>query len=319
MHFNNATRRDASAARSDMELTTQYLSETGRFPLLTRDDELRLAQQIEAGDAARRALEHGDDCGGLSVFELRRTVRIGEAARKSFIESNLRLVVSIAKKYQMSGLPMLDLIQEGNFGLMRAVDKFDWRKGFKFSTYATWWIRQAIQRGIANTGRTIRVPVYVGDTIARLQRLSFHLEMKLGRPPTVSELAAEADMSEDRVARALQFPTAPVSLSDVLRADGEATFGDVIEDASVEPPFDAAAAALMPAAIEKLLAPLNDREREILKLRFGFDRGTPRTLEEVAQHFSLSRERIRQLQAHAMTLIREHIPDRSEVADLFSA
>ena len=295
--------------RDEEDLVRLYLTDIGQYPLLTKDDEVRLAQVIEAGAEARRALEETASITPSKKRELRRLARQGEAAEKTFVQSNLRLVVSIAKKYQASGLPLLDLIQEGNLGLMHAVEKFDWRKGFKFSTYATWWIRQAITRGIANTGRTIRLPVHAGDTLARLQKARARLELKMGRPATLTELAAEVEMPEDKVTEALRFAAEPLSLSEPLREDGDAELGDVVEDRSAESPFEVAATALLPDEIARLLSPLDEREREILKLRFGLDRGEPRTLEEVGEHFNLTRERIRQIEARAMSKLRHPSSD----------
>ncbi len=216
--------------RDEEDLVRLYLTDIGQYPLLTKDDEVRLAQQIEAGTEAREELEASENPTAARKRELRRSSRQGEEAERTFVQSNLRLVVSIAKKYQASGLPLLDLIQEGNLGLMHAVEKFDWRKGFKFSTYATWWIRQAITRGIANTGRTIRLPVHAGDTLARLQKARARLELKYGRPATLTELAAEVEMPEDKVTEALRFAAEPLSLSEPLREDGDAELGDVVED-----------------------------------------------------------------------------------------
>jgi RNA polymerase sigma factor (sigma-70 family) len=295
--------------RDEEDLVRLYLTDIGQYPLLTKDDEVRLAQAIEAGTQAAAELKASDDIPAARKRELRRLARKGEEAERTFVQSNLRLVVSIAKKYQASGLPLLDLIQEGNLGLMHAVEKFDWRKGFKFSTYATWWIRQAITRGIANTGRTIRLPVHAGDTLARLQKARARLELKLGRPATLSELSADVEMPEDKVTEALRFAAEPLSLSEPLREDGDAELGDVVEDRSADSPFEVAATALLPDEIARLLAPLDEREREILKLRFGLDRGEPRTLEEVGEHFNLTRERIRQIEARAMSKLRHPSSD----------
>ena len=299
--------------RAEEDLVRLYLSDIGKHPLLTKADEARLAQQIEDGNAARLELGEAEAKGAkLTVArkrELRNKIREGEDATQTFIQANLRLVVSIAKKYQASELPLLDLVQEGNLGLIHAVEKFDWRKGFKFSTYATWWIRQAITRGIANTGRTIRLPVHAGDTLARLQKARARLELKLGRPATLAELSDEVEMPEDKVTEALRFAAEPLSLSEPLREDGDAELGDVVEDRSAESPFEVAATALLPDEIARLLAPLDEREREILKLRFGLDRGEPRTLEEVGEHFNLTRERIRQIEARAMSKLRHPSSD----------
>jgi len=296
--------------RDDEDLVRLYLTDIGQYDLLTKEDEVRLAQAIEAGAAARRELTGaGRALPAARRRELRRGVRQGEDAERVFVQSNLRLVVSIAKKYQASGLPMLDLVQEGNLGLMHAVEKFDWRKGFKFSTYATWWIRQAITRGIANTGRTIRLPVHAGDTLARVQKARARLELRLGRVPTLAELAQDVDLPEDKVTDALRFAGEPLSLSEPLREDGDAELGDVVEDRTAESPFEAAAGALLSEEVARLLAPLDEREREILKLRFGLDRGEPRTLEEVGEHFELTRERIRQIEARAMSKLRHPSSD----------
>ncbi len=302
--------KDRGSERDEEDLVRIYLSEIGQYALLTKDDEVRLAQAIETGLAARQELEqHSKSISAARRRDLKRQLAAGDDAQRAFVQSNLRLVVSIAKKYQASGLPLLDLIQEGNLGLMHAVEKFDWRKGFKFSTYATWWIRQAITRGIANTGRTIRLPVHAGDTLARLQKARSRLELKHGRPATLSELSAEVEMPEDKVSEALRFAAEPLSLSEPLREDGDAELGDVVEDRSAESPFEVAATALLPEEISRLLGPLDEREREILRLRFGLDRGEPRTLEEVGEHFNLTRERIRQIEARAMSKLRHPSSD----------
>ena len=295
--------------RDEEDLVRLYLSDIGRYPLLTKDDEARLAQAMEAGKAATVEFESATTLTAARKRELKRAMRAGEDAERAFVQSNLRLVVSIAKKYQASGLPLLDLIQEGNLGLMHAVEKFDWRKGFKFSTYATWWIRQALTRGIANTGRTIRLPVHAGDNLSRLQKARIRLETELGRRPTRAELAVDLDLPEDKVAEILRFAADTLSLSTPLSEDGDAELGDMVQDQSAESPFEAAAVALLPDEIRRLLSPLDDREREILRLRFGLDRGEPRTLEEVGEHFNLTRERIRQIEARAMSKLRHPSAD----------
>ena len=293
------------------DLLRLYLTDIGHYDLLTKDDEVRLAKAIEAGKDAIEAVQAGGrDVTAVRRRELRCTARRGEEAERQFVQSNLRLVVSIAKRYQASGLPLVDLIQDGNLGLMHAVEKFDWRRGFKFSTYATWWIRQAISRGIANTGRTVRLPVNTGDTLARLQKAQSRLELKFGRPATLGELAGEVEMPEGKVIEALRFAAVPLSLSEPLGEDGVAEIGDVVEDPSAESPFEVAAAALLPAALARLLAPLDEREREILTLRFGLDRGEPWTLGAVGEHFNLTGERIRQIEARAMSKLRHPSSDR---------
>jgi RNA polymerase sigma factor (sigma-70 family) len=297
-----ATSRQATY--DDEDLIHLYLVDIARHPLLNKRDEVGLAQRIEAGTAAREQLDGNIASNGVGRPELQRRVRDGDAARQAFIEANLRLVVSIAKHYKSSGLPLLDLVQEGNLGLMHAVDKFDWRKGFKFSTYATWWIRQAIQRGISNTSRIIRLPVHAGDNLLRVRQARARLESQLQRTPTRAEIAAELEVPQHVLAELMQRGAWPVSLSEPLSEDGEGELADVVPDPLAISPFDAAAAALLPAEIAKLLAPLSPREREILTLRFGLDCGESRTLDEVGVHFELTRERIRQIEAKAMSKLR---------------
>ena len=296
--------------RDNEDLVRLYLEDIGRHQLLTKDDEARLAQDIEAGKAARETLDTVDK--GLTRAEkrdLQRLVRKGENAQRQFVQSNLRLVVSIAKRYQASGMPLLDLVQEGNLGLIHAVEKFDWRKGFKFSTYATWWIRQAIQRGIANSARVIRLPVHAGDMLTALLKLRASLEGSLGRTPTLAELAGEAELPLEKVVEVLRYAVDTVSLDEPVRDDGDAELGDFVEDRNAVAPFEHAATSLLPNEVAKVLAVLDERERTILTLRFGLDGGGERTLEEVAEHFGLTRERIRQIEARAMSKLRHPSAD----------
>jgi RNA polymerase sigma factor (sigma-70 family) len=291
-------------AQPEEDLVRLYLKDIGRHALLSKDDEARLSQAIEAGrqGCIELAAEHPPTA--ARKRELRLLIRSGDEATGTFVQANLRLVVSIAKRYQAADLPLLDLVQEGNLGLIHAVEKFDWRKGFKFSTYATWWIRQAITRGIANSGRTVRLPVHAGDLLSRVTKARGRLEGQLGRRPTIGELAADLEVDEVRVIEILRHAAAPLSLSEPLRVDGDAELGDLVEDHSAVSPFDAAAATLLAGEVTKLLVNLDDREREVLRLRFGLDRGVPRTLDEVGAHFDLTRERIRQIEARAMSKLR---------------
>jgi RNA polymerase sigma factor (sigma-70 family) len=256
--------------RADEDLVRVYLTDIGRYPLLTKDDEARLAQAIEAGREATSQLASSPK--GLTPAKkrsLRRLVVEGESAQQSFVQSNLRLVVSIAKKYQASGLPLLDLVQEGNLGLIHAVEKFDWRKGFKFSTYATWWIRQAITRGIANTSRTIRLPVHAGDTLAMVQKAQGHLELTLGRTPTLAELGVEVEMPEDKLVEVLRFRAEPLSLSEPLREDGDAELGDVVlasESADLKTPQREAILHDVGTAIKAQLAQVSIAGNQMLTL-----------------------------------------------------
>ena len=304
--------KNVKARREDRDyedLVRLYLEDVGRHDLLTKDDEIRLAQEIEGGIEARTTLENTKKLTPTQRRQLQRAVRKGEEAHRQFVNSNLRLVVSIAKKYQSSGLPLLDIVQEGNLGLIHAVDKFDWRKGFKFSTYATWWIRQAIQRGIANSARVIRLPVHAGDMLTALLKMRAQLEGTLGRAPTLAELASEAELPLEKVVEVLRYAVDTVSLDEPVRDDGDAELGDFVQDRNAVAPFDHAATSLLPGEVAKVLAVLDDRERTILTLRFGLDGGGERTLEEVAEHFGLTRERIRQIEARAMSKLRHPSAD----------
>jgi RNA polymerase sigma factor (sigma-70 family) len=304
--------KPVKARREDRDyedLVRLYLEDVGRHNLLTKDDEIRLAQAIETGTAAREKLETAKKLTPTQRRGLKREIRQGEEAHRQFVNSNLRLVVSIAKKYQSSGLPLLDIVQEGNLGLIHAVDKFDWRKGFKFSTYATWWIRQAIQRGIANSARVIRLPVHAGDMLTALLKLRASLEGSLGRTPTLAELAGEAELPLEKVVEVLRYAVDTVSLDEPVRDDGDAELGDFVEDRNAVAPFEHAATSLLPNEVAKVLSVLDERERTILTLRFGLDGGGERTLEEVAEHFGLTRERIRQIEARAMSKLRHPSAD----------
>jgi RNA polymerase primary sigma factor len=295
--------------RDEDDLVRLYLNDIGRHQLLTKDDEARLGAIIEAGQEAKVELS---TTGGLTRArrrQLRVLVDAADAATLEFVNANLRLVVSVAKKYQSSGLPLLDLVQEGNLGLIHAVEKFDYRKGFKFSTYATWWIRQAISRGIANSGRTIRLPVHAGDQVLQLRKGQTRLESELGRQPTVDELANELGWTVLQVEDVLRFSAEAISLSAPLGEDSDEELGDFVADSGAVNPFDAAAAALLPAEIERLLAPLDERERTVLWLRYGLDRGEPRTFDEVGEHFNLTRERVRQIENRALSKLRHPAND----------
>ena len=296
-------------ARQDGEdLVRRYLIDAGRYKLLTKADESSLACQVEAGAAARVALDAADREGAALTparrRELQATIRTGDRATHTFVTSNLRLVVSIAKRYQWSGLPLLDLVQEGNLGLIHAVGKFDHRKGFKFSTYATWWIRQAIARGIANQGRTIRLPVHAGEHVFAYHRAQDELEGTLGRKPTVAELARALKWPVARVESVADFARLPISLSTPLGESGSDEFGDTVRDEAAVDPAVAALTALLPQEVARLLSELGERERVILRLRFGLDDGQPRTLDEIGQRLGVTRERIRQLEAAAMSKLR---------------
>jgi len=295
-------RNRSHESENTVDLTRRYLSELGSYPLLTAEQEVELAKAIELGRDADAELEARKVAPGRRLV-LAAHQADADAARRTFIQSNLRLVVSIAKRYQGTGLTLLDLIQEGNLGLMRAVEKFDHRKGFKFSTYATWWIRQSIGRGIADKARTIRLPSHLVDTMAVLSKTSATLLKQLGREPTPGELSAETGIPEDRVRVALRAAPDLISLSASIGED-DAELGDLIADDNADAPFEAAALSLARDDLQILLDYLNPREREILALRFGLRGEQPLTLDEVGQMFNVTRERIRQIEAKALTKLR---------------
>jgi RNA polymerase sigma factor (sigma-70 family) len=290
----------------DADLLRMYLNEIGQHDLLTREDEQRAGRVIDAGRraAARLAQDGAGEVPDATRVELQAAVAAGEQASKAFVEANLRLVVSIAKRYQSSGLPLLDLVQEGNMGLIHALEKFDFSRGFKFSTYATWWIRQAITRAIANTSRTIRLPVHAGETVSRVQRAKAQLESELGRSPRIEELAEECDLHRDRVTEALRLAPHPTSIFEPLGADGEMTLADVVQDSDAVPAIDQIIAASLPAHVARLLNTLGEDERRVVSLRYGFDRGQPRTLAEVGRICGLSAEGVRQVERRALARLR---------------
>ena len=283
-----------------------YLKEIGRVELLTADDERRLAQAIEDGTAAAlRLAELPDDSPDvLERRRLNRVVRAGQDAKSQLIQANLRLVVSIAKRYSGRGMQLLDLIQEGNLGLMRAVDKFDHTKGFKFSTYATWWIRQAITRSIADQARTIRIPVHMVEHMNRVLRTQRQMHQELEREPTIDEVAARCSMPVDRVRDILRISMDPLSLDSPVGEEDNSSLADFIEDLTVDAPADIATKRMLAEAVERALDDLTDREREIVRMRFGLDDGKPATLEDVGKAFGVTRERVRQIEAKTLAKLR---------------
>jgi RNA polymerase sigma factor (sigma-70 family) len=309
--------RDPDRETADLDLLRLYLDDIGRHPLLTKDDEVELSQAFEAGQAAQAEL-HDLPAGHPDRPRLEAEAEHGEWARRKMIESNLRLVVSIARRFSATGLPLGDLVQEGNLGLLRAVEKFDWRKGFKFSTYATWWIRQAIARGAADRGaRAIRLPVHVDEQVGRLRRTQTRMHETLGREPSDEELADELDMPVDKVHRLKDTAQTITSLDTPIGDDG-AALQDFLEDDSAVGPDELAVEAVGREALEQVLNDLPERERQVLILRFGLDSGTPRTLEEVGAVMGFSRERARQVERDALACLRS--PEiRARLEDLVAA
>ncbi|WP_448593076.1 RNA polymerase sigma factor [Thermoflexus hugenholtzii] len=285
------------------DLLSLYLKEVGRIPLLTPEEEVELARRIERGRAAERRLAQG----GLSLEERRRLEEIvadGRAAQEHLILANTRLVISVAKKYAGRGLPLSDLIQEGNIGLIRAVKKFDWRRGHKFSTYATWWIRQAVTRAIADQSRTIRVPVHMGDQINKLMRLQQQLAQELGREPTPEELAEAMGIPRARAEQLLQMARQPLSLETPTDDEEESVLGDFIEDRGTASPAEAVSQQMLREILHEALATLSPREARILQLRYGLADGRSYTLEEVGRKLGVTRERVRQIEAQALARLR---------------
>jgi RNA polymerase primary sigma factor len=286
-----------------------YLREIGQVDLLSTEDERRLAKLIEEGHTAAQKIDEGVT-DATEQRMLLRCVQRGERAKSELTQANLRLVVSIAKRYSGRGMQLLDLIQEGNLGLMRAVDKFDHTKGFKFSTYATWWIRQAITRSIADQARTIRIPVHMVEHMNRLTRMRRQLHQELEREPTVEELAAKLQMEPDRVRELLRISQDPLSLDSPVGEEDESNLADFIKDDTIDGPADAAAKAMLHEAVEQVLGELSEREQEIVRMRFGLDGGQAKTLEEVGKAFGVTRERIRQIEAKTLAKLRH--PQRSQ-------
>lgn len=304
---------DANVTMLTGDPVRMYLKEIGKVPLLTAAEEIDLAMKIEAGVAATEELERAEEEGvELERREKRRLTRVeqvGLDAKQQLIEANLRLVVSIAKRYVGRGMLFLDLIQEGNLGLIRAVEKFDYTKGFKFSTYATWWIRQAITRAIADQARTIRIPVHMVETINKLVRIQRQLLQELGREPTPEEIGKEMGLPAERVREIQKISQEPVSLETPIGEEEDSQLGDFIEDDAAVVPPDAASFSMLQEQLGKVLEGLAERERKVISLRFGLEDGHPRTLEEVGREFGVTRERIRQIESKTLAKLRH--PSRS--------
>ncbi|CAL9532938.1 RNA polymerase principal sigma factor HrdA [Streptomyces sp. enrichment culture] len=288
------------------DLFRQYLREIGRIPLLTAAEEVELARRVEAGLFAEEKLSTAPDLDGRLAGDLDRLVVLGRMAKRQLIEANLRLVVSVAKRYVGRGLTMLDLVQEGNLGLIRAVEKFDYARGYKFSTYATWWIRQAMSRALADQARTIRVPVHVVELINRVARVQRRMLQERGCEPTPAEVAAHLELPPERVGEVLRLAQEPVSLHAPVGEEDDAALGDLIEDGDAASPVESAAFLLLREHLEAVLSTLGEREREVVQLRYGLVDGRPRTLEEIGRLFGVTRERIRQIESKTLNKLRDH-------------
>jgi RNA polymerase primary sigma factor len=298
--------RAADTAGPSADLFRQYLREIGRIPLLSAVEEVDLALRVEAGLFAEEKLAAFPDPDSQLAVDLDRLVVLGRMAKRRLIEANLRLVVSVAKRYIGRGLTMLDLVQEGNLGLIRAVEKFDYARGYKFSTYATWWIRQAMSRALADQARTIRVPVHVVELINRVVRVQRRLLQEHGGEPTMEEVAAQLDLSEERVCEVLRLAQEPVSLHAPVGEEEDVSLGDLIEDGDATSPAESAAFLLLRQHLEVVLSTLGERERRVVQLRYGLADGRPRTLEEIGGIFGVTRERIRQIESKTLGKLRDH-------------
>jgi len=308
-------------ARKDAELTASadsvraYLKQIGKVALLNAEEEVELAKRIEAGlyaaERVRKSEDEGEKLQPQMRRDLRWIVRDGERAKNHLLEANLRLVVSLAKRYTGRGMAFLDLIQEGNLGLIRAVEKFDYTKGYKFSTYATWWIRQAITRAMADQARTIRIPVHMVEVINKLGRIQRELLQDLGREPTPEELAKEMDITPEKVLEIQQYAREPISLDQTIGDEGDSQLGDFIEDSEAVVAVDAVSFTLLQDQLQSVLATLSEREAGVVRLRFGLTDGQPRTLDEIGQVYGVTRERIRQIESKTMSKLRH--PSRSQV------
>ncbi|MFJ8824684.1 RNA polymerase sigma factor [Streptomyces sp. NPDC102467] len=299
-----STRADTGSPSSD--LFRQYLREIGRISLLTAAEEVELARCVEAGLFAEERLTHAPDLDSELALDLDKLVVMGRMAKRRLIEANLRLVVSVAKRYVGRGLTMLDLVQEGNLGLIRAVEKFDYARGYKFSTYATWWIRQAMSRALADQARTIRVPVHVVELINRVVRVQRRMLQERGYEPTPEEVAAHLDLPHERVSEVLRLAQEPVSLHAPVGEEDDVALGDLIEDGDAASPVESAAFLLLREHLEAVLSTLGERERKVVQLRYGLADGRPRTLEEIGRIFGVTRERIRQIESKTLNKLRDH-------------
>ncbi|WP_367125516.1 RNA polymerase sigma factor [Streptomyces phytohabitans] len=288
------------------DLFRQYLREIGRIPLLSAADEVELARRVEAGLFAEERLSSAGDLDSQLALDLDRIVVLGRMAKRRLIEANLRLVVSVAKRYVGRGLTMLDLVQEGNLGLIRAVEKFDYARGYKFSTYATWWIRQAMSRALADQARTIRVPVHVVELINRVVRVQRRLLQERGQEPTAEDVAVQLELTPERVTEVLRLAQEPVSLHAPVGDEDDVNLGDLIEDGDAPSPVESAAFLLLREHLEAVLSTLGERERKVVQLRYGLVDGRPRTLEEIGRIFGVTRERIRQIESKTLNKLRDH-------------